>query len=260
MEWLTTIFGQLHLVATFMLVLSRTSGLVLSAPVFSGVEVPMQVRALLSLTLAVLSTPLQLPLSPLADMSALDYFLLVASELLVGLMLGLGVSILLAGFQLSGYMIGQLGGMSLAEVLNPTLDTNVPLVAQILHMLALAIFVLIGGHRMLLVGLLETFDVIPPGSAALSPSLTTFLSDLMAQSFSLGIRTAAPSAAALLLATFALGLLSRTLPQLNLMSLGFGVNALATLGTLWVSFGAVAYLLDEHLEPTVQAVLESLVG
>ncbi len=261
MDWLAALFAQLSVVGVFSLVLARTSGMLLVAPVLSGVEVPMQVRALLAVALAMLCTPLQMATAaPPEAVTAFDFALVVGGELLIGLMLGLGVSIVLVGFQVAGYMIGQLGGMSLAEVLNPTLDTEVPLMAQFLHLLALAIFLLLGGHRLLMAALLDTFDALPPGSEVWSAALTETLTTILAQSFSLGIRGAAPAVAALLLATFAMGVLSRTLPQLNLMSLGFGVNALATLGTLWVSVGSLVYLLDEQLQPTVQAVLEALGG
>jgi flagellar biosynthetic protein FliR len=168
------------------------------------------------------------------------------------------VTIVFAGVQLAGHVIGQLGGMSLAETYNPTIDTNLPLFSQYLYIFGLAIFVLIGGHRLMLIGLLDTFASLPPGGATLSMPVVETLSTLVTQSFAFGIRAAAPGTVALLLVTLVLGLLSRTLPQLNVMSLGFGLNALATLATLWVSLGTLIYLLHEHFEPAIELILEAM--
>ena len=81
---------------------------------------------------------------------------------------------------------------------------------------------------------------------------------LLSQSFVLGIRAAAPTMTALLLATLVLGLVSRTLPQLNVMVLGFGINAIVTVGLLSVSLGAVVWLFQADIEPALDVVAEAL--
>ena len=82
-------------------------------------------------------------------------------------------------------------------------------------MLAVCVFFLLGGHRAAMAGLLDSFHAIPPGSGAAPRSLAEGLSTLVGQSFSLGIRAAAPALTALMLATLVLGLIGRTLPQLK---------------------------------------------
>ena len=77
--------------------------------------------------------------------------------------------------------------------------------------------------------LLETFAWAPPGHAALGDTYVDVLTGLMTQSFALGIRAAAPLLIALLLSTIVLGLISRTLPQINIIAVGFGLNSLLTL-------------------------------
>ncbi len=63
---------------------------------------------------------------------------------------------------------------------------------------------------------------------------------------------------ALLLATLVLGLIGRTLPQLNIIVLGFGINSIVTLMVLIVSIGAVAWLFQEHFDPTMRILLNAL--
>lgn len=259
MPWLLSLLSASDQFIVFTMVLVRTSGLMLATPVFGTSEVPVQVRALLALALALLIAPAQLAAASLQAPATLPALLvLVAGELLVGLALGLAITILVSGVQLAGQIIGQTSGLALADVFNPTLDTSIPLFSQFLHMLALAIYLLIGGHRLLMGGLLETFAAIPPGHATAAVDLASICTSLLTESFSLGLRVAAPATLALLLATLVMGLVTRTLPQLNILVFGFGLNVLATFGVLALSLGSLAWVLQDQFEPAVSAMLDAL--
>ena len=250
-------FTQHHLFL-FLLVLVRTSGLMLAGPPFGSSEIPAQVRVMLALILAALLFPGQIetPLVPPATLAG--YIPAIGAELFVGFLLGSGVVLLFSGVQLAGQIIGQMSGMTLADLYSPGFDANVPLFSQLLYLVALAIFLLAGGHRLAMTGFLDTFAAIPPGSMGLANSLSETTVTLLVQSFSLGIRIAAPAAAALLLASLVLGIISRTLPQLNVMALGFGFNALATFGILGASLAGMAWLLEDEIEPAIRTVLNAI--
>ncbi|OHB78609.1 MAG: hypothetical protein A2W31_12425 [Planctomycetes bacterium RBG_16_64_10] len=242
----------------FTLVLARVSGLVATAPIFGSQEIPLSVRALLAVMLTCLVMPLQSPPAT-APMAALpDYLLGLAGELLIGLVLGLGIKILLVAMQLADQLISQLSGLSLADVFQPNLGTNVSVFAQFLLSVALAVFVVLGGHRMVMAALLDTFAALPPGAAPAPAAVVEVMTTLLAQSFALGIRTAAPAMTALLLATLVLGLISRTLPQINIIAVGFGVNTLVALGALLLSLGAVAWTFQEQIEPVLDLLQAAL--
>ncbi len=256
MAWLETLYLNPFVLFTF--VLARVSGIVTTAPIFTGDHIPVRVRAMLAVSLALLLTPLQWG-KPIAQLENLpDYAILMAGELLIGVVLGLGVMILMSGLQLAGQVIAQMSGMALADVLSPGTDAEVPLFSNMLYMVAMAVFVVIGGHRVLLDALLHTFVSLPIGHGPATESLGQLVVTLMSASFALGIRAAAPAMVALLLATLVLGLVGRTLPQLNILVLGFGVNSLVTMGALIVSIGAIAWLFQDYFEPTLQAAISAL--
>ncbi len=241
------------------LILMRTSGIVLLAPIFGTNETPPTVRALLAFAVALLLWPVQAATAPPPQAASLvDLSLLVGAELLVGLLLGAGVMLLFAAFQLSGHVVGQLSGMALGDVFNPGFDDNTPLFSQFLYLVALAVYALIGGHRLLLGALLDTFAAVPPGAAAATLDAVGLLTTLLTQSFDLGIRAAAPATIALLLAVIVVGLVGRSVPQLNIMALGFGFNAVVTFLVLGVSLVGVGRLLQDHLEPTIALVSETI--
>lgn len=236
---------------TFVLVLARVGALVMTAPIFGTQAAPIQARAGLAIAMALIVTPLHSG-ALVADVSQLLVFgKVVINETLLGLLLGLGVMILLSGVQLTGQLVSQLGGTAIAEGVDPNLDETVPVYSQMFYFLTLAMFVLLDGHRLLAEALLDTYVWLPPGKAALGDSFITALTTLLGQSFVLGIRAAAPAMTALLLATLVLGLVSRTVPQLNILAIGFNLNALLTIGVVLVSLGAIAWAFPQA---TVDAI------
>jgi flagellar biosynthetic protein FliR len=244
--------------AIFTLVLTRTSGLVITAPLFTALNLPRQVRAFLAVALALLMTPVYLdtPIPPITDLGS--YAHLLINEALIGLLLGLGMMILFSGIQVAGQIVSQMSGMSLADVFNPGFDDNVPVFTQFFFNLTLAVFVCVGGHRLLTQALLDTFTWAPPGHAILGDNYVQTLTDIMTQSFVLGVKAAAPLLVSLLLSTLVLGLVSRTVPQINVIAVGFGLNSFLTLAMMMISLGAVAWTFQEPSIDAINHLLQSL--
>jgi len=256
MNWLQQIdAGKLLL---FTVILVRVSGLTMIAPIYGTRDVPVQSRILLSVMLALLITPVHWQAGLDLPTGLLPYLVLLGSELLVGISLGLGMMILLSSLQLAGEMIGRTSGLMLSDIFDPHTEASVPLVGQLMYFVALAAFVAIGGHRLVMAALLDTFQALPPGRAAVPDSLVQTFALLVTESLGLGIRASIPVVTSLLMATVVLGLVSRTLPQLNVLMLGFGLNALLMFGVLALTLGAAVWVFQEQIEPTVTAVLEML--
>jgi flagellar biosynthetic protein FliR len=235
----------------FTLVLSRTGTLLSTAPIFGAQQVPRRVRALLAVAMSLLVTPvfLQSSMPPVDNIA--EYGRLLASEALIGLLLGLGINILFSGIQVAGQIVSQLSGLSLAEVFSPGFDDEVSVFSQLFYFLTLAVFVAVGGHRIVTEALLDTFASAPPGHASIGTDFVDVLVAILTQSFVLGIRAAAPLMVALLMSNLVLGLISRTLPQINVIAVGFSVNALLAMAVLFLSVGAAAWTFQD---PTIEAL------
>lgn len=236
---------------TYTLVLGRVGALIMTAPIFGSRAIPLQGRALMALIISLLVTPLLAQHSTVDMGNLTEFSKYLLSEVVIGLLFGVGITILLNGIQLTGQLISQLGGTALADVFDPNLDESVSVYSQFFFWLTLAMFVLLDGHRQTMDALLHTFAEIPPGEANLGSSYLDALVTLLAQSFLLGIRAAAPAMTALLLATLVLGLIGRTLPQINILAVGFGVNSLLSLGCLFTSIGVIAWAFPQQ---TVAAI------
>lgn len=256
MSWLLQI--DMEKLLLFTLVLTRVSGLTMTAPIYGTKDIPMQVRALLAVALAALITPSQWDVTVSCSGSVFQYLIFLGGELLIGLSLGMGIVILFSGIQLAGQLIGRVSGLMLADVFDPAVGVSVPLFSRLLFFVSMAVFVCIGGHRMVMAALLDTFQAIPPGGGGLPLSVVAALEELLTQSFSLGIRAAAPMVTAVLLSTLVLGLISRTMPQLNILAVGFGLNSMLTFGIMSLAIGGSVLVFQEQIEPALAILLDAI--
>ncbi len=248
----------IHQFTTFVLVLARVGSMVMVAPIFSTRAAPMQFRALLAVTITLLVTPLLASTTSAQIEHLLIFLRTLALESLVGLLLGLGVMFLMSGIQLTGQIVSQMSGAAMANVFDPTLDNTVSMFSQLLYFLAMAMFVLLGGHRIMIEAVLDTYTWLPPGQAMFGASYVEVLTSILGQSFLLGIRTAAPAMVALLLSTLLLGLIGRTLPQINIIAVGFSVNTLLALGIMSFSVGAISWAFPQHTVTILEQVQEAI--
>jgi flagellar biosynthetic protein FliR len=242
----------------FVLILTRVSGLVASAPVLGLKGAPLQVRIVLAMSLAVLVTPFHWHAASSTPAHLIGLVLLLGQEILLGLALGLSIHVLFTGLHICGQVMGQLSGLALAEVFDPSQEASVPVLSDLMDKVTLAVFVVIGGHRQLMQVLLDTFRWMPPGKTSFGPSLVEALTDVTTLSLTLGVRAAAPALVALLLANLILGLISRTLPQLNVMALGFGINILVMLAVLGATLTAIVWLFQDASWDVMETMREAL--
>jgi flagellar biosynthesis protein FliR len=165
--------------------------------------------------------------------------------------------VLVHGMTLAGELIGQAGGLGLAEVFDANIEESVPLFSRLLFMATVTVFLLIGGHRMVMAGLLDTFRTIPPG-VGLPNSLADGFTTLLGQSFSLAVRAAAPAVTALLTATLVLGMIGRSIPQLNILAVGLGLNSLLAIALMAVTFGTLLWAFQNQIQPALQTIFDIL--
>ena len=250
--WLT------DLGVVFTLVLARTGALVTTAPLLSDPSMPVRVRALMAVGMAGVFTPMCLDYPSPAVENLFDLGAMVIGEAVIGIALGLGVLVVLTGVQLTGQVVGQMSGMALAEGTDPILQSNSTVFGQMFYFVTVAVFVAAGGHRLMIEGLLDTFDQAPPGFAQIAPSLVHEFLGLVSLGFELGLRVAAPLMVALFLATVVLGLISRTLPQINVIVVGFGVNSMLTLGVMMATVGSVAWAFQEPIVASVEGLVAAV--
>lgn len=236
----------------FALVAGRLAGLIFFQPLLASLAVPHRWRALLVLALAALVTcalppPTQLP------GSIPELILALASEVLLGAAIGLAVALVLVGAQIGGMLVAQESGLNFGQIVDPASGEDLTPLSMFYMQLAILVFLLADGQRALVRGFLNTFATIPlPGDIGRSPAGLDLALDALRVGFELSIQIAAPTLVALTLANLTLGFVARTVPQLNVLSVGFALKTVIGLAVMALALGpasdAITRAMGEVLE------------
>ncbi len=226
----------------YALVLFRISGLMLTAPVYKSRVVPARVRAALTLVVAAMIFPMVRGQAP-PNLSLSAALVGGVGEIMIGAIIGLSLTILLMGAEVGGLIVGRQAGLALANVIDPGGNQQASIVGQIYTITLTMLFLLAGGHRATMAALLDTFEVIPLLSFKFEEMFVLLLVEMLAAAFILGIRLAGPVLIALFLMGMALGFLSRTMPQLNILTVGFTLRLLLALAVAALAISACEDLL-----------------
>ncbi|HXZ40870.1 MAG TPA: flagellar biosynthetic protein FliR [Terriglobales bacterium] len=210
----------------------RVSGLMLFAPFFGSATIPPRIKIVLVIVItAVLYPVYSTHLGPIAPS---QWPMVVASEMLVGIAIGLATTAVFEAAQLAGQVLSVQMGYSLVNILDPNTQVENTVVAMLHQSIAMLIFLTLGVHRWIVRAVAHSFDYLPPGTATINPMLAKALLHEGAVVLQLGVQIAAPVLTATLLVDLVLGLLGKASPQMPLMLLGPAVKS--ALGV--VVFGA----------------------
>ena len=172
----------------------------------------------------------------------------VGMELAIGVALGFGASLPLMGMQLAGQVADQQMGIGLGGIFNPDLGRGHGRTGQLFTTCwRWPYFVILGGHRVLLMTLVGSFGRIPLGGFTPDARLVQLMTGLMTSSFELAMRISAPLLCIVMLETVAMGFIARTVPQLNIMSVGFAIRIFLCAGVIIGSLSIITAVYAENL-------------
>jgi flagellar biosynthetic protein FliR len=211
----------------------RMVAFVFTAPFFSHAAIPLRIRGALALVLALALAPAESSLTPHVATLALA----ALGEALLGASLGIAASIPFGAIGLAAEVASVQGGLGAAAAIDPASDASTMALGSLAQGIALLVFLAVGGHHELLRGLAQAFAWIPPGG--LSLEALGRLASLGGLVFLDGLRFAAPYTGALMLSNVVMGLLGRTIPQLNLLSVQLPAQIAIVLGLF--ALGAVPF-------------------
>ena len=225
-----------------LLVAARLAGMMFAAPVFGQAAVPVRLKILIAIALSLaLAGRAGRPPLPAGEVQLLMALVL---EFGIGAAVGYAASLVFAGVELSAAHVSAQMGLSLGDVFSGSGDEPAGPVGTLMRMLTIAIFLAIGGHRDLVSGVMDTFAAAPLASLTPTAGLVKAAAGLLAASFVLALKVAAPVLVAMLVATVALGLLQKTVPQCHILSTGLPVRAMLGMLVLALSVAALAWTVD----------------
>lgn len=220
--------------------LTRVLGVITAAPIFSHSSIPNQVKLGLGIMLTLIIVPTLAPL-PQFEIFSFQGLLILLQQLIIGLAIGFSMRLVFSAVELAGQLIGMSMGLGFASFYDPQTQGQSTAVNQFLVLLSMLIFLSLDGHLMIVTAVANSFITMPisVGGGSINPMKIAMWGETI---FSAGLLLSLPAVTALLITNMALGILTRTAPQLNLFGIGFPV-------TLSMGFVVLALSLPGMLKP-----------
>ena len=245
---------------TFLLAFCRVGGILGSGPFFSGRGVPGPFKIGICLFITLLVLPILPHGGVTIPASLLGTCLAVLREVALGVATGLVAQLLFSAVQLAGELMGLQMGLSIMNMVDPSSGASVPVIAEFYTLFATLLFFVIDAHHIFLRGVFTSFEIAPLGGAHFNPQLAASLTDVTGQVFLMAVELVGPVMAALFLADLALGLVARTMPQMNVFTIGFPLKILVGLLTLAATLPLMASLLSGQFNGLNLAIHQILRG
>ena len=230
----------------------RILGIFTAAPILSARAFPARVRIGLALLIAVVAAPLG-SAAP-ASFGDAGIWLRLASEIMVGLAIGLVARMILSAVDLAGETIGLQMGLSFAGFFDPASGSSSNAVGRLLGTLSLAAFVAADGPALLIAATVQSIESVPAEQAGSLFLGRIDIGGVATTVFELGLLIALPYMALLLFVNLALGVVSRVAPQLNVFAIGFPVTIASGLVLLTIGLPLMAQPFARVVEAILRAV------
>lgn len=231
--------------AVFLLMLTRCSGIFIIAPFFGSLNIPMTLRVAAAVTFAVVLFPVVDGLGAVAaPPSVLAFTASVLAELFIGWLIGFVAYVCFSAIQMAGKVMDMQVGFAVVNVLDPTSGQQIPLIGSFLYNLGIIVFLVTNGHHAIIAALVESFRAVPLLGMQPSLSLPMILVDFTNGIFVTGMKIAMPVTFAILLVNVALGILARTMPQMNIFVVGIPLQLMVGVGVLSMLLPFYVMFLD----------------
>lgn len=209
-----------HLEA-FILVLLRVSAVIVTIPVISDASVPVRLKGALSILITLIIFPLVLPqIPPAANYHVLVLMYRMAGEVMIGLIIGYAARLILAGVQMAGDMIGFQMGLSIANIIDPMTSEQVSIITELQYLVAMLVFLAVDAHHIFFSAIIQSYSVLNPLAFHFSAPLMQVILSYSKDMFVVAVKLAAPLMAVMLFTNVGLGIVARTVPQINIFIVG----------------------------------------
>jgi len=205
----------------FIFVFVRVGAILISLPFFGSGNVPARLKTGLAFLVSLIAYPLIKFDGIIFPTGLFPLSIALASEVFIGLIIGYASRLVFAGVQMAGHLVGFQMGFGIVNVIDPSTSSQVSVTSQFENILAMLIFLSINAHHWFLKGIVESFSLVPLLGFHFTGAVANIMIDIFKNVFIIGIKLGAPVIAALFFTTIALGLVARTVPQINVFIIGF---------------------------------------
>ncbi len=235
---LIAVFNSMDLL---LVIFARVIGFLIIMPIFSAGYVNAQIKIGFSILITYIIFINQWTNVFLLEMpvgTVIGFGIVLLKEFIVGYTLGFSVYLFMSTFYFAGQLIDYQIGFSMVNVFDATSQIQVPITGNIMYFIMLMFLIQTGSLNYLLESFFESYSIVPLTTANIlsNPALPYIFLDSIAKFFSLGLRIAIPITGTIILIDFTLGILVKTVPQMNVFVVGMPMKLLVGLLIFYLVF------------------------
>ncbi len=242
----------------FLLLMARCSAIFLLTPVFGQRNMP----AVFKIGLAVMTSIILLNTVEMQNglpEGLMQLSVVIIKEVIVGLIIGYVTFVVFSSIYFAGQIIDMKTGFGIVNILDPQTNTQVPIMGNFLYIFTLVIFITIDGHHMLLTAMVKSFEIVPIGRLQITAGAVEELTSILMGMFITGLKISAPVIAAVLLSDIALGILAKTMPQMNVFMVGMPLKIFIGMLTLLIMIPVFAIVMEVLVGNTADGIYRILI-
>lgn len=241
----------------FLLILVRISGFMVAAPIFSLRNIPMRVKALLAIAIAVLLFH-TVPYAEVEYATTIEYALVVISEMLAGVIMGFMANVAYYILAFAGQVIDQEIGFSMVNLYDPITSAQVTVTGNLYTYAVMLMLFVTNMHQYLIRALTDSFLVLPVGTVSLDSGIYLLMKRFMVDYFVLGFRIVLPVFASMLVVNTVLAVLARVAPQMNMFVIGLQLKVFVGLAVLVLMVMMITGVSDLIFREMMSMLKESI--
>ncbi len=231
------------IILTYLLVFSRVGAMVMLLPGFGTMGVPARVRLVLALAISLALTPtVEGAYSTENPQSFLSLAILLGQEVTAGVLVGGMAAVIMSALQVAGFLIASQIGLSYAQTIDPTQNTQGAVVGNFLTLLGTVMIFLTDLHHLAIGAIAGSYRMLPPGGHLPTADMAQLVIRLVSSSFALGFQLAAPFLVFGFAVYAALGILAKLMPQLQVFFVAVPINILCGFVIMLAMLGSMITL------------------
>lgn len=242
----------------FLLVFVRITGMFFLSPIFGRKNIPNYFKAGFCFVFSIIvANSVTVPdLSMYTSLGA--YALIIAKELIIGLMMGFISYLIFSAIYIAGQMIDVRIGFGMVSVFDPVSNVQIPITADFYVIIATVMMLMTDAHHLLILAIADSYSILPIGEAIFGEDLLLQMVKLFTDTFAVGFKIAAPVTVSILITDLALGIISKSMPQLNVFMLGMPVKIIMGLLVITITIGAFKGIVNVIVQGTHEEIYKFL--
>lgn len=229
--------------------------MVMMLPALGETSIPARVRLLLSLSISLIIYGLLREFIPMMPISPIALFILLFSEILIGLMIGISIRLFVSALHIAGTVIAMQSGLAMAQAFDPSQGGQSSLVATFMTLVGITLIFMTDLHHLMILGMYNSYSLFPIGGEIIIGDFAELISNTVAASFKLGIQMATPIIVYALVFNAGLGIIARLVPQIQVFFVAIPINVAMGFIIMAVVISAIMTWFIDHFAQSLEVFL-----